>query len=114
MIDRSPLHLLHRAKQAVELLFVQSAAGIDLTPRQLLILMMVADHEGLSQTDLTEHTGVDRSTMADVVRRLKSKGWIQRRRTREDARLCRASNRRRLASVACCSPSSCWGRPERA
>jgi len=31
-------------------------------------------------------TGIDRSTLADVVRRLSKKGLLQRRRTREDAR----------------------------
>jgi DNA-binding MarR family transcriptional regulator len=35
---------------------------------------------------LVEKTGIDRSTLADVVRRILKKGLLQRRRTREDAR----------------------------
>jgi DNA-binding MarR family transcriptional regulator len=31
-------------------------------------------------------TGIDRSTMADIVRRLVKRGWLSRRRTRQDAR----------------------------
>jgi DNA-binding MarR family transcriptional regulator len=41
---------------------------------------------GPSQTDIVERTGIDRSTLADIVRRLKGKGLLQRRRTKEDAR----------------------------
>jgi MarR family transcriptional regulator, temperature-dependent positive regulator of motility len=58
----------------------------DLTPRQLAVLVAVAENEGLSQTDLVERTGIDRSTLADVVKRLKGKGLLQRRRTKDDAR----------------------------
>lgn len=61
--------------------------GVDeLTPRQYAILLTVAQHEGLSQTSLVEKTGIDRSTLADIIRRLLKKGLIQRRRTKEDAR----------------------------
>ena len=58
----------------------------DLTARQLAVLMTVEDNEGLSQTGLVNRTGIDRSTLADIVRRLKRKGLLQRRRTSEDAR----------------------------
>jgi len=58
----------------------------DLTPRQLAVLMTVAQNEGVSQTGIVDATGIDRSTLADVVRRLAKRGLLQRRRTREDAR----------------------------
>lgn len=58
----------------------------DLTPRQLAVLVTVAQNEGLSQTGLVDRTGIDRSTLADIVRRLQRKGLLQRRRTKEDAR----------------------------
>lgn len=58
----------------------------DLTPRQYAVLVTVAQNEGLSQTDLVDRTGIDRSTLADIVRRMLKKGLLQRRRTREDAR----------------------------
>jgi DNA-binding MarR family transcriptional regulator len=84
-IERSPTHLLHRASQCAEEIF-QAAMASGITPRQLAILMTIAVEEGLSQTELTERTGVDRSTMADVVRRLMKKGYVQRRRSGKDAR----------------------------
>ncbi len=58
----------------------------DLTPRQFAVLVTVAHHEGLSQTNLVDRTGIDRSTLADIIRRMLKKGLIQRRRTKEDAR----------------------------
>ncbi len=58
----------------------------DLTPRQYAVLLTVSQNEGLSQTQLVERTGIDRSTLADIVRRMLKKGLLTRRRTREDAR----------------------------
>lgn len=84
-LDRSPIHLLHRASQCASDIFQEEIAG-DLTPRQFAILVTVAQNEGLSQTNLVERTGIDRSTLADVIRRMLKKGLLQRRRTREDAR----------------------------
>lgn len=85
-LDRSPTHLLHRAGQCAYEIFQMEVKGGDVTPRQIAVLMMVASHEGLSQTRLVELTGIDRSTLADIVRRLQRKGLLHRRRTREDAR----------------------------
>ena len=61
-------------------------AELDLTPRQYAVLVTVAAHEGLSQTDLVKETGVDRSTLADIVRRMLRKGLLLRERTKHDAR----------------------------
>jgi DNA-binding MarR family transcriptional regulator len=86
-LDSSALHLLHRAGQCAEVLFTNEAAKADLTPRQFAVLICVAQNPDVSQTGLVEQTGVDRSTLADVVRRLVKKGLLQRKRTREDARM---------------------------
>ena len=61
-------------------------ADAGLTPRQFAVLVTVAQNEGLSQTGLVERTGIDRSTLADIIRRMIKKGLLQRRRTKEDAR----------------------------
>jgi len=59
---------------------------LDLTPRQLAVLDAVADSEGPNQTELVNRTGIDRSTLSDVVRRLQKRRLLQRRRTKDDAR----------------------------
>jgi DNA-binding MarR family transcriptional regulator len=85
-LDTSPIHLLHRAGQCAVDVFQAEMGVEELTPRQYAILLTVAQNEGLSQTSLVEKTGIDRSTLADIIRRLLKKGLIQRRRTKEDAR----------------------------
>lgn len=85
-LEKSPLHLLHRAGQGAADAFQAEVGSEDLTPRQFAVLVTVSQNEGLSQTHLVERTGIDRSTLADIVRRMLKKGLLQRRRTREDAR----------------------------
>jgi DNA-binding MarR family transcriptional regulator len=85
-LDRSPIHLLHRAAQCAEIIFQGEITEVDLTQRQLALLGAIAEGEGVSQTVLTQRTGIDRSTLADVVKRMQRKGLLQRRRTKEDAR----------------------------
>jgi DNA-binding MarR family transcriptional regulator len=86
-LDASALHLLHRAGQRAEELFATETTKADLTPRQYAILACVQHNPDISQTGLVEQTGVDRSTLADIVRRLVKKGLLQRKRTRRDARM---------------------------
>ena len=85
-LNRSPIHLLHRAGQCAGDIFHAEMKVDGLTPRQLAVLVTVSNNEGLSQTGLVERTGIDRSTLADIVRRMQRKGLLQRRRTKEDAR----------------------------
>ncbi len=85
-IDRSIIHLLHRASQRASEMFAAETRDFDLTARQYAVLTTVALQEGLSQTDLVRLTGIDRSTLADVVQRLLKRGIIQRERTMQDGR----------------------------
>jgi DNA-binding MarR family transcriptional regulator len=81
----SILHLLHRAGQCADELFAANF-GQDLTPRQYEVLKTVLVSDSPSQTYLVDQTGIDRSTLADIVRRLVQRGLLQRKRTRQDAR----------------------------
>lgn len=82
----SPVHLLHRVSQCASDVFADEIGETDLTPRQYAVLIAVSEREGLSQTALVEETGIDRSTLADVVRRMLRKGLLERKRTQHDAR----------------------------
>jgi DNA-binding MarR family transcriptional regulator len=79
-------HLLHNASQRADGLFAKEVGNVDITPRQFVLLAAAAELDDPSQTDLVEATGIDRSTLADLVRRLVNKGLLQRRRSRDDAR----------------------------
>jgi DNA-binding MarR family transcriptional regulator len=85
-LDASILHLLHRASQCAEVIFAAELGSDKLTPRQYAVLLSVAGNEDISQTGLVEATGIDRSTLADVVGRLVTRGLLSRKRTRKDAR----------------------------
>ncbi len=85
-LQGSALHLLHRAGQCASEIFQSEMTSGDLTPRQFAVLVAVSQNEGLSQTSLVKKTGIDRSTLADIVRRMLRKNLLQRRRTKHDAR----------------------------
>jgi len=80
------IHLLHRASQHADDTFGKEIGDGDLTPRQFAVLLAVAESEDPSQTDLVEATGIDRSTIAEMIRRMVKRGLLQRRRSRQDAR----------------------------
>lgn len=67
-------------------MFARTAPAGAVTPRQFAILEAIANDPGISQTGLVDRTGIDRSTLADIVRRMLDKGLVQRERTAADAR----------------------------
>ena len=79
-------HSLHRASQYMDDLFATASGDHDLTARQLIILEIVARSDKPSQTEICQLSGIDRSTIADMVRRLVKKGYLVRPRSRTDAR----------------------------
>jgi DNA-binding MarR family transcriptional regulator len=85
-INTSIVHLLHRAGQCTGEKFVAQLSHRELTPRQFAVMSAVAARESATQITITDDTGIDRSTMVDVVRRLIKRGLLQRRRSRTDAR----------------------------
>jgi DNA-binding MarR family transcriptional regulator len=84
---RSLIELLHRASQRADSVFARNVGDSGLTPRQFAVLHAVSEADGLSQTDIMAATGIDRSSIADLVGRLVTSGCLQRRRTKRDARL---------------------------
>lgn len=85
-LDGSVSHLIHRAEQCSTDLFGSMSTNNQLTPRQFAILDTIKDNPGISQTGLVMLTGIDRSTLADIVRRLLERNLVQRERTEKDAR----------------------------
>lgn len=85
-ISARTLHLLHRAGQVVEVLF-EKRLDLELTARQFIVLAVVADSSHPSQASLCNRTGIDRSTMADIVGRLVQRGLLSRTRAQYDARM---------------------------
>lgn len=84
--SRSPSHLLKRAAQYSNHIYMGEVGKSGLTHRQFTVLLAVDSNDGKSQTDLVKVTGIDRSTLADLVARLLAQGYLQRRRTKDDGR----------------------------
>jgi DNA-binding MarR family transcriptional regulator len=85
-VDEVVIHLLHRVAQRGDDIFSKEVGDADLTARQFAVLLSVSESEDPSQTDVVEMTGIDRSTIAEMIRRMAKKGLLQRRRNRSDAR----------------------------
>lgn len=85
-LETSPSHLLHRVLQIALDIYTEETAGHSLTQRQYALLLAADTPAGLTQTDLVRITGIDRSTLADMVTRLTTKGLLTRERSNTDAR----------------------------
>lgn len=80
------LNLLHSATQTALELFESATLDQTLTPRQYIVLAAIAECEGTSQRRIAEITGIDRSILNDLVRRLISIGLLMRQRSSRDMR----------------------------
>ena len=85
-LSQSPSHLLRRCVQYANDLFSRESGAGDLTKQQFTVLSAVESNEGVSQTELVAVTGIDRSTLAEMIRRMIDKGLLDRERTEADAR----------------------------
>ncbi len=85
-LTASPGHLLHRAQQFASERFSEATGGVELTQRQFAVLCAVHDAEGLTQTQLVQATGIDRSTLAELVSRMAAKGLLLREKAEGDGR----------------------------
>ena len=85
-LDRSPSHLLHRALQLALDIYAEETGTGALTQRQFAVLSAVMAKEGCTQSELVRATGIDRSTLAELVARLIGKDLLARERSTLDAR----------------------------
>jgi len=83
---RTPGHLLRRGQQRAVDIYLKEVGPKGPRPRQFAVLTIVLQNPGLNQTELVEMTGIDRSTIGDIVTRLVGRGWLERERTARDAR----------------------------
>lgn len=84
MTSTTVLHLLRRAVRNVDSQVSERADGLTASQREVLTALDAADY--LNQTQLVKRTGIDRSTLSDVVRRLKSRELLRRERNLHDTR----------------------------
>ena len=85
-LGASPSHLMHRVLQLALDIYAEETGSAGLTQRQFAVLEAVSQKSGLTQTDLVRATGIDRSTLADLVARMTAKGLLAREKSAVDAR----------------------------
>src|SRR5215475_4099499 len=85
-LAQAPSHLIRRCQQYFGDLYALEAGARELTPQQFTVLAALEHNEGVSQTALVELTGIDRSTLAEMARRMVEKGLLSRERTEQDQR----------------------------
>jgi DNA-binding MarR family transcriptional regulator len=85
-LAEAPSHLMRRCEQYFADLYAREAGTRELTRSQFTVLCALEHNEGVSQTALVEITGIDRSTLAEMVRRMLERGLISRKRTETDLR----------------------------
>ncbi len=82
----SATHLLHRAQQEAVNMSAAELAEHNLTIRQFTVLAALHEDDGQSQSSLVDTTGIDRSTLADMVSRMEKNGLVKRLSSKKDAR----------------------------
>jgi DNA-binding MarR family transcriptional regulator len=85
-LAESPSHLMRLCQQYYGDLYARETGARDLTKQQFTLLCALEHQDGVSQTTLVETTGIDRSTLAEMVRRMRERGLLSRERTEEDMR----------------------------
>jgi DNA-binding MarR family transcriptional regulator len=83
----APGYLFRRMQQIAVALFVEECKAFDLTPVQYASLVAIHTHPGIDATRLSAVIAFDRSTLGNVIERLESKTFIERKPAREDKRV---------------------------
>ena len=83
---KSVTDLLHRAEQYCDSVFAAETRALGVTSRQVAVLNAARMNEKATQQQLSALTGIDRSTLAEIMRRLTKRGYLTRRRTAHDRR----------------------------
>lgn len=82
---RAPGHLLRRNHQRSFEIFARHV-GDDVTRQQIAFLIALYNRPGASQRDLVESTGIDKSTIKEMLGRMIKRGWVARDRDPQDNR----------------------------
>jgi MarR family transcriptional regulator, lower aerobic nicotinate degradation pathway regulator len=83
----APGYLFRRMQQIAVAIFVEECRAHDLTPVQFAALVSIQTHPGIDATRLSAVIAFDRSTLGNVIERLETKQYIERKPGREDKRV---------------------------
>ncbi len=84
---RRPGYLVRRLHQIHYALFFEECAEFGITPVQYGLLTILSTNPDADQVTLANALGIDRTNVADVLRRLEQGGLVRRRRSANDRRM---------------------------
>jgi DNA-binding MarR family transcriptional regulator len=79
-------YLIKHAHQRLNELTSRALAPLGITGRECAVLLVIDDRIPLSQQDVAQQLGVDRTTMVALLDELETKGFVERRQDLEDRR----------------------------
>ena len=79
-------YLLRRAQATIFREFERSLGDIGLTPGAFGLLMLIRANPGITQMDLANAFGIDKSTLTPVLNRLERGGLVRRKQMAHDRR----------------------------
>jgi DNA-binding MarR family transcriptional regulator len=82
-----PGYLFRRMQQIAVALFVEECQAYALTPVQFAAMVAIHTHPGIDATRLSAVIAFDRSTLGNVIERLESKEYVERKPSPEDKRV---------------------------
>lgn len=82
----SPIHLPHRLDQICEQIVRRAMNGASFTKPQLLVLDTLQARGTLTQAQIIEATGIDKSTLGEMLNRLEAAGHVAREKREPDHR----------------------------
>ncbi|WP_224391030.1 MarR family winged helix-turn-helix transcriptional regulator [Pseudonocardia sp. ICBG1293] len=85
-LDTTPGHLIRRAQQVHTTIWSEEVGRTMTAPQYAVLSALWAHPGGIDQTTAAELASVDKSSMADIVRRLVNRDWVGRTRDPADAR----------------------------
>jgi DNA-binding MarR family transcriptional regulator len=81
-----PGYLFRRMQQIAVAIFVEECSEYGLTPVQFAALVAIQAHPGIDATRLSAVIAFDRSTLGNVIERLETKHYVERKSSSEDRR----------------------------
>jgi DNA-binding MarR family transcriptional regulator len=85
-LEERPGYLIRRLHQIHVALFQEKCAAFEITPLQYSLLSALAKRGGADQTTLAADIALDRTTTTGALKRLQSRGFVDRATARHDRR----------------------------
>ena len=81
-----PGYLVRRLHQIHSAIFLEECQGFAITPVQYGLISTLLANPGIDQVTLGGEVGIDRTNVADVLKRLSERGLVRRERSKTDGR----------------------------